>query len=118
MNMLRKKLTILGCLLMLAISAPALAMNLQQAMQALQPAKEQGLVGEQANGYLAAVMNSADATAIVKLINDARRAEYTRLARENNIGVAEVEAIAGQKAIDRTQRGHYILLDGNWIQKR
>ncbi|WP_333606725.1 YdbL family protein [Arsukibacterium sp.] len=118
MNMLRQKLSVLSCLLLLALSTPALAMTLQQAMQALQPAKEQGMVGEQPNGYLAAVTQSEDAVAIVKLINDARRAEYTRLARENNIGVAEVEAIAGQKAIERTQRGHFILLDGNWIQKR
>ncbi|KKO46132.1 hypothetical protein WG68_07200 [Arsukibacterium ikkense] len=118
MNKLTQKLTMLGCLAMLAVSVPALAMTLQQAMQALQPAKEQGLVGEQANGYLAPVTDSADAAAIVKLINDARRAEYTRLARENNIGVAEIEAIAGQKAIERTANGHFILLDGKWIQKR
>jgi len=26
--------------------------------------------------------------------------------------------MAGQKAIERTVRGHFILLDGNWIQKR
>ena len=110
--------SMLFCLFMLALSNPLQAMNLQQAMQALQPAKEQGLVGEQPNGYLAAVTGSADADAIVKLINDARRAEYTRLARENNIGVAEIEAIAGQKAIERTQRGHFILIDGKWIQKR
>ncbi|GHG71025.1 hypothetical protein GCM10010919_21980 [Alishewanella longhuensis] len=101
-----------------AISMPVFAMNLQQAMSALPNAKTQGLVGEQLNGYLGVVQSSPEAESIAKLINDARRAEYTRLAKENNIAVADVEAMAGQKAVERTSRGHYILLDGNWIQKR
>jgi hypothetical protein len=104
--------------LLLACSLPVLAMNLQQAMNALPNAKAQGLVGEQPNGYLGVVSASADAELIAKLINDARRAEYARLAKENNIAVSDVEAMAGQKAIERTARGHFILLDGNWIQKR
>ena len=100
-----------------AISLPVLAMNLQQAMSALGQAKTQGLVGEQANGYLGVVSNSGDAANIVKLINDARRAEYAKLAQQNNIAVADVEAIAGKKALERTCAGNDILLDGNWIKK-
>lgn len=104
--------------LLLALSLPVLAMNLQQAMTALPNAKAQGLVGEQPNGYLGVVKPGVDAEQITKLINDARRAEYARLAKENNIAVSDVEAMAGQKAIERTTRGHFILLDGNWVQKR
>jgi len=100
-----------------ALSLPVLAINLQQAMAALGQAKEQGLVGEQANGYLAAVQSSSDANDIVKLINDARRAEYVRLAQQNNIAVADVEAMAGKKAIERTSSGHFIMLDGIWVKK-
>lgn len=100
-----------------ALSLPVLAMNLQQAMAALGPAKSQGLVGEQANGYLGIVQNSSETADIVKLINDARRAEYTRLAQQNNIAVADVEALAGKKALERTSSGHLILLDGNWVKK-
>lgn len=101
-----------------AISMPVFAMNLQQAMSALPNAKTQGLVGEQPNGYLGVVQSSPEADNIAKLINDARRAEYARLAKENNIAVADVEAMAGQKAVERTSRGHYILVDGKWQQKR
>ena len=104
--------------LLLALSLPVLAMNLQQAMAALGQAKAQGLVGEQPNGYLGVVQSSADSEAVVKLINDARRAEYSRMARQNNIAVADVEAIAGQKAIERTASGHFVLIDGEWIKKR
>lgn len=114
----RKSLKALFLSAIFAISMPVFAMNLQQAMSALPNAKSQGLVGEQPNGYLGIVQNSPEAESIAKLINDARRAEYTRLAKENNIAVADVEAMAGQKAVERTSRGHYILLDGNWIQKR
>ncbi|MAD76876.1 MAG: hypothetical protein CML20_19175 [Rheinheimera sp.] len=104
--------------LVLAVSLPVLAMNLQQAMAALSQAKVQGLVGEQPNGYLGVVESSADTEAVVKLINDARRAEYVRMAKQNDIAVADVEAIAGQKAIERTASGHFILIDGKWLQKR
>tara|TARA_R100001443_G_scaffold115985_2_gene135120 strand:- start:20881 stop:21303 length:423 start_codon:yes stop_codon:yes gene_type:complete len=104
--------------LVFAASLPVMAMNLQQAMAALSQAKVQGLVGEQPNGYLGVVESSADAEAVVKLINDARRAEYVRMAKQNDIAVADVEAIAGQKAIERTASGHFILIDGKWLQKR
>lgn len=103
--------------LVFAVSLPVLAMDLQQAMAALGPAKAQGLVGEQANGYLGVVSNQQQADAIVKLINDARRTEYARLAKQNNIAVADVEAMAGKKALERTSAGHYIMLDGNWVKK-
>ena len=104
--------------LLLAVSLPVLAMNLQQAMAALGQAKAQGLVGEQPNGYLGVVSSTSDSEAVVKLINDARRAEYSRMAKQNNIAVADIEAIAGQKAIERTASGHFILLDGKWVNKR
>lgn len=86
-------------------------------MSTLPNAKNQGLVGEQTNGYLGAVKSTAEAENLIKLINDARRAEYARLAKENNIAVADVEAMAGQKAVERTMKGHFILLDGNWVKK-
>jgi uncharacterized protein len=114
---LMAKIKMLLLPVLFAVSLPVLAMNLQQAMAALGQAKEQGLVGEQANGYLGAVKNSGNAGDIVKLINDARRNEYTRLAQQNNIAVSDVEAMAGKKAIERTSSGHYILLDGIWVIK-
>lgn len=112
-----KQLKTLCLSLLLALSLPVLAMNLQQAMSVLPNAKTQGQVGEQLNGYLGVVKSSPEAENIARLINDARRAEYARLAKENNIAVADVEAMAGQKAVERTQKGHFILLNGNWVQK-
>ena len=115
--MLSNNIKLLLLPVVLAVSLPVLAMTLQQAMAALGNAKAQGLVGEQTNGYLGVVQQNAEAADIVKLINDARRAEYARLAQQNNIAVADVEAMAGKKAIERTSSGHFILLDGNWVKK-
>jgi uncharacterized protein YdbL (DUF1318 family) len=115
-----KLLTILKlsfCSLLFAMSLPLMAMDLQQAMSGLGVAKTQGLVGEQPDGYLGVVTKSGNADEIVKLINDARRAEYQRLAKDNNIALPDVEAIAGQKAMEKTQSGQYVQVNKKWMKK-
>ncbi|MCC5879264.1 MAG: YdbL family protein [Idiomarina sp.] len=99
-------------------TAHANEMSLQQAMSELSGAKAQGQVGEKSNGYLGVVNDAAQAHMIVNLINDARRSEYARIAEQNNIAVADVEAMAGKRAIERTPAGQYIQLDGEWVVKR
>lgn len=102
----------------LMTSAAAMAIDLQEAMSALGSAKEQGLVGEQQNGYLGVVEDEGNASEIVQLINDARRDEYTRIAEQNDIAVSDVEALAGKRAIERTSPGHYVQIDDEWVRKR
>jgi uncharacterized protein YdbL (DUF1318 family) len=103
--------------ILLLMSQPLQAMDLQQAMTALPTAKAQGLVGEQPDGYLGVVKASADTTTVVQLINNARRNEYQKLATANGLQLADVEVMAGQKALDKTQSGHFILRDGQWQKK-
>ena len=86
-------------------------------MSALPAAKEAGLLGEQSNGYLGVVRASGNAAEVAQQINAARKAEYQKVARDNDISLNDVELIAGQKAIDRTPRGQYIKLNGQWRQK-
>lgn len=105
-------------LLLLLLAVPAAAMNLQQAMSALPAAKAQGLVGEQADGYLGVVRAEGQAAEIARLINEARRAEYQRVARDNNIALSDVEALAGQKAIERTPAGQFIRPPGGPWQRK
>lgn len=100
-----------------AISLPTVAMDLQQAMSALGAAKTQGLVGEQPNGYLGVVASSPQANEIAELINKARKAEYQKLATKNGIQLSDVEAMAGQKAIEKTEAGQFIYLKGQWQKK-
>lgn len=104
-------------LLALTLSLPAYAMTLNQAMSALGEAKTSGQLGEQPNGYLGVVRPGGQAEEIARLINQARRAEYQKVAKDNGISLSDVEAIAGKKAIERTPQGQYIQLNGQWLQK-
>lgn len=104
-------------LLALSLSLPAYALNLNQAMSALGEAKASGQLGEQPNGYLGVVKPGGQADEIARLINQARRAEYQRLAKQNGIALGDVEAIAGKKALDKTPSGQYIQLNGKWMKK-
>lgn len=75
------------------------------------------MLGEQPNGYLGVVKAESDAAEIARLINEARRAEYQRLAKENGIQLSDVETMAGKKALGKTPDGHYIQLNGKWLKK-
>lgn len=98
-------------------SSTVFAMDLNDAMSNLGPAKSAGLLGEQPNGYLGVVKAQGNAAEIARLINDARRAEYQRLAKNNNIQLADVETMAGKKALEKTPVGQYIQLNGKWLTK-
>lgn len=106
-----KKLNILlaGCLLLIAQTAFAID---------LQTAKSQGLVGESSNGYLEAVKAAnAEVQALMKEINDKRKQKYLEIAARNKITLKDVEQLAGKKAIEKSEAGSYIKLDGTWKQK-
>lgn len=104
-------------LMSLTLALPVMAMNLQQAMGALGSAKEQGLVGEQPNGYLGVVSATGNAADIVRLVNQARKEQYQKMAQDNGIALKDVEVMAGQKAIEKTARNHFIQVDGKWVKK-
>lgn|SRR3989338_2657119 len=104
-------------LLALCLSLPAWALTLNDAMSALGDAKTSGQLGELPTGYLGVVQPGGQADEIARLINQARLAEYQRLARENGIQLGDVEAIAGKKALEKTPPGQYIQLNGKWIRK-
>lgn len=103
---------LITCLLLLA---SPLAWGIE-----LAAAKQAGLVGEQASGYLGIVEppGSAEVQALVADVNARRRAEYERIAARNGVALAEVEKLAAERAIARTQPGHYVRLpDGSWTIK-
>ena len=85
----------------------------------LDQAKRDGLIGERADGYLGLVQTSApeDVVGLVKTINNKRREKYQQIAKSNELTLEQVQALAGKKAIDRTQAGGWILTNGGWKQK-
>lgn len=83
----------------------------------LDDAKNQGLVGEDSSGYLGLVVQSAEAKAVVDEINAKRKAQYLKLAKKNNLSLAQVEALAAAKTIEKTQAGHFVEVNGKWVKK-
>lgn len=113
-----KRFLQLGALIFaLCLTLPVLAMDLEAAKSKLDAAKQQGLVGETPTGYLDVVKAEGNAYDIVEAINKARRNEYARIAEKHDIPVTQVETVAGQKALQRTPAGQYILVDGKWVRK-
>lgn len=95
----------------LLFAGAALAMDLDSA-------KDQGLVGEQPNGYLGVVKATPEAVEMVSDINQKRRQAYQRIARENGISLDQVANLAGQKAIEKTPAGEYVKTPtGQWVAK-
>jgi len=85
----------------------------------LQEAKAQGLVGELQTGYLGAIKSGPEVQALVDEINQARRQQYTAIAKRNGTSVAVVEALAGKKAIEKASPGEYVQdPSGAWVQKK
>lgn len=106
---MKTKLLVLVTGLLLSLNAFAIS---------LQDAKTQGLVGEQANGYLGIVKSSPDANALAKQVNSKRKAHYQKIAKKNGISVNEVAKLAAEKAMKATKKGQYIQSkNGKWIKK-
>jgi len=95
----------------LTITFSAWAVSLEQA-------KQQGLVGEMANGYLGIVVTSPEAASLVAKVNKKRKNIYFDIARKNKLTMKQVTALAGEKAIAKTRSGHLIkMASGGWIKK-
>ena len=109
-NVISKTL-LLACMLLLVPMSFALT---------LQEAKNEGLVGEQRNGYVGLVMESAPAgvMALARDVNNQRRELYQQIARQNNLTVEQVAALAFEKAVEATPAGQYLHdASGAWVKK-
>ncbi|EON3873810.1 YdbL family protein [Escherichia coli] len=84
----------------------------------LDDARTQGRVGETYNGYLVALKADTETQMLVKRINESRNKSYQQLAMKNNLPVAEMEKLAGQKLVAKAKPGEYIRgINGMWLQK-
>ncbi|MGO2010929.1 MAG: YdbL family protein [Pseudoalteromonas sp.] len=110
MTIKNKKLNLITLLSAVCLSFSAWAISLDNA-------KDQGLVGEDSSGYLGLVVQNAEAKAVVDEINEKRKAQYLKLAKKNDLSLAQVEALAAAKTIKKTQSGHFIEVNGEWVKK-
>ncbi len=87
---------------------------------ALDQPKADGMIGEQADGYLGLVRQDVppDIKALVRDVNAKRKARYQSIAGKQGVPLFEVEKVGGTTAIDRTLRGNYIKdSSGKWRKK-
>ena len=86
----------------------------------LQEAKNDGLLGEQRSGYIGLVVESAPAEAVTlaRDVNNQRRELYQQIARQNNLTIEQVAALAFEKAVEATPPGQFLQnASGSWVQK-
>ena len=107
---------VLGALVgaVVAVSMPRMSFAVD-----LGEAKANGWVGERRDGYLGMVDGApASVKSLVDTINAERRQAYNGVAASNSVPLNQVEALAGQKLIDRAAPGTYIMdAAGRWIRK-
>jgi len=104
----------------LALLISMLTASIAVAASPLAKPKADGLIGEQANGYIGLVKQNVPAD-VKKLVNEAnanRKAGYKKIAAKQGTSLKEVEKVGGQSAIQKTLRGNYIRdASGVWRKK-
>ena len=115
--MMKRNKWITRVLLALLISMMTVSVAVASALT--QP-KADGLIGEQANGYIGLVRQdiSTDIRKLVNEVNDKRKAGYQKIAAQQGTSLEEVERVGGNTAIEKTLRGNYIRdASGAWRKK-
>lgn len=111
MKQIKNILTFATLLLSLVMTPAAWAISLDDA-------KNQGLVGEQLNGYLGAVKSTPEVNALVKKINSKRREAYAETARNAGVEINIIELRIGERLIQRAPAGQYVQTpNGQWSKK-
>lgn len=84
----------------------------------LQHARAQGLVGEQLNGYVAALHHTPEVQQLVGEVNQRRKEEYQRISKENGQPVDVVAKLAAEQIINSLPGGsQYQSPSGGWARK-
>ena len=103
-----------------ALLISLLAVSVAVAASKLSQPKADGLIGEQSNGYLGLVVQSApaDIRKLVEETNTKRKAGYQKIAAKQGASLSDVEKVGGNTAIEKTLRGNYIRdANGTWRKK-
>jgi hypothetical protein len=103
--------TLAVAVLLASGAAPASAIDLDQA-------RAQGLIGERPDGLVGVVAASAPAevVALADSVNKARMASYREVAQKNQTPVEAVQAIAGEKQVQKAKENKWYYMEpgGAW----
>ncbi|MDX2428503.1 MAG: YdbL family protein [Xanthomonadales bacterium] len=103
-----------------ALLISLLTVSIAVADSPLTQPKADGLIGEQANGYLGLVAQNAPSSIknLVADTNAKRKAGYQKIAAKQGTSLADVEKVGGNTAIEKTLPGNYIRdASGTWYKK-
>jgi uncharacterized protein YdbL (DUF1318 family) len=104
-------ITLAALCLVLATSVGAVALDLEQA-------RAQGLVGEQADGFVGVVSSTPETEALAASVNAQRRAAYADIASRNGTTADAVAAVTAERVIARLPRGSWVRdSTGAWVRK-
>jgi len=94
--------------LLCALAAPAFALDLDEA-------RDRGLLGEQADGYVGIVgVATPELEGLAAEVNARRRAHYGEIAARNGTRVEAVAALAGKKLVEGAPSGQFVKTNGGW----
>jgi uncharacterized protein YdbL (DUF1318 family) len=96
---------------MLALPGAAFALDLNAA-------RNQGLVGERADGLIGAVTKSSEADALVKSVNAERMKSYREIAAKEGTKLDAVQAIAGEKQVQKARENGWYYMDAGESWKK
>ena len=106
-----KRLILALTLIATLLASPAFALDLHQARSA-------GIVGEKLDGYVAALQQTPEVNALVADVNAKRKAEYTRISKQNGQPVDVVAKLAAQEIMGKLDAGSsYQGTDGGWKKR-
>lgn len=95
---MKKLHTIALTVLLLGAAFPAWALDLHEA-------RRSGQIGEQRDGYAAALQSNATINALVADVNAKRRTEYARIAKEKGQTVEIVAKVAAEQIVGGLEPG-------------
>lgn len=105
----------IGAVALLALVLTVVAAN----AATYEEAKAQGLIGQQSDGYVG-IVNPPGTEELQKLVADVnlqRRVSYQEIADSKQVPLADVEALAGKKLIERAKSGEWVKrADGKWAR--
>jgi len=85
----------------------------------LDEAKQAGLVGEQADGYVGAVNKpvAEEIRGFIENINNKRKEKYQEIANKRKVDLSLVEQQSGKKLIERLKSGEFFKKKDEWEKK-
>jgi len=116
-KMMKRNKWVKNLFLMLVISM--LTSSIALASPLTQP-KADGLIGEQANGYIGLVRQDVpvEIRKLVEEVNAKRKAGYQGIATKQGVSLESVELVGGNTAIEKTLPGNYVRdANGVWHKK-